>query len=141
MYGQRKLRNQWFYTDTIFGKCKSLTNNTCTQIFANEAYFVKAYPMEKKSGAGLALRQFIRDCRVPEYLTSDGASEQTGPKTEFIKNVRKYGIVHHVSKTKQHRQNRAESASYSRSQEAMVPTNDEASGSEAFMGLRNCVGV
>ena len=48
--------------------------------------------MEKKSGAGLALRQFIRDYGAPEYLTSDGASEQTGPKTEFIKNVRKYGI-------------------------------------------------
>ena len=81
MYYQRKLRNQRFYTDTIFGKCKSLTNNTCAQIFANEAYFVKAYPMEKKSGAGLALRQFTRDFGVPEYLTSDGASEQTGPKT------------------------------------------------------------
>ena len=92
MYGRRTLRNKRFYTDTIFGKCKSLTNNTCAQIFANEANFVKAYPMEKKSGAGLALRQFICDYGVPEYLTSDGASEQTGSKTEFIKNMRKYGF-------------------------------------------------
>ena len=110
MYQQRKLRNQKFYTDTLFGKCKSLTNNTCVQIFANESYFVKAYPMEKKSMAGLALRQFIRDYGVPEKLTSDGASEQTGPKTEFITNVRKYGIDHHVSEPNRPQQNRAESA-------------------------------
>ena len=97
MFNQRKLRGQKFYTDTLFGKFKSLTNNTCAQIFANESYFVKAYPMEKKSGAGLALRQFIRDYGVPELLTSDGASEQTGPKTEFMKQVRKHGILHHTS--------------------------------------------
>jgi hypothetical protein len=108
MYQQRKLRNQKFYTDTLFGKCKSLTNNTCVQIFANESYFVKAYPMETKSKAGLALRQFIRDYGVPERLTSDGASEQTGPKTEFIANVRKYGIDHHVSEPHRPQQNRAE---------------------------------
>jgi len=109
MFNQRKLRGQKFYTDTLFGKTKSLTNNTCVQIFANESYFVKAYPMEKKSGAGLALRQFIRDYGVPERLTSDGASEQTGPKTEFMKQVRKHGIEHHVSEPQRPQENRAES--------------------------------
>ncbi len=109
MYNQRKLRNQKFYTDTLFGKSKSLSNNTCAQIFANESYFVKAYPMEKKSMAGSALRQFIRDYGVPEQLTSDGAGEQTGPKTEFMQNVRKYGIEHHVSEPHRPQQNRAES--------------------------------
>ena len=109
MYNQKKLRNQKFYTDTLFGRCKSLTNNTCAQIFANESYFVKAYPMERKANAGLALRQFIRDFGVPEQLTSDGAAEQTGAKTEFIKNVRKYGIDHHVSEPHRPQQNRAES--------------------------------
>ena len=109
MYNQRKLRNQKFYTDTLFGKCKSITNNTCAQIFANEAYFVKAYPMEKRSMAGLALRQFIRDYGVPEQLTSDGAAEQTGPKTEFMQNVRKYQIDHHLSEPHRPQQNRAES--------------------------------
>ena len=109
MFNQRKLRGQKFYTDTLFGKTKSLTNNTCVQIFANESYFVKAYPMEKKSGAGLALRQFIRDYGVPERLTSDGASEQTGPKTEFVKQVRKHGIEHHVSEPQRPQENRAES--------------------------------
>lgn len=108
MYHQKKLRNQKFYTDTIFGKCRSLANNSCAQIFATEAYFVKAYPMETKSKAGLALRQFIRDFGVPEQLTSDGAPEQTGAKTEFVANVRKYGIEHHVSEPNRPQQNRAE---------------------------------
>ena len=65
--------------------------------------------MERKANAGLALRQFIRDYGVPEQLTSDGAAEQTGAKTEFIKNVRKYGIDHHVSEPHRPQQNRAES--------------------------------
>jgi hypothetical protein len=97
MYNQRKLWNQKFYTDTIFGRCKLMTYNTCAQIFANMSYFDKAYPMEKKSSAGQALQQFVRDFGIPEYLTSDGAHEQTGPKTEFMQAVRKYGIEHHVS--------------------------------------------
>ena len=111
MFNQKKLRNQKFYTDTLFGRCKSISSNTCAQIFANNSYFVKAYPMDQKSMAGQALRQFVRDYRVPEQLTSDGASEQTGPKTEFMqisRLVRKYGIEHHVSKPHRPQQNRAE---------------------------------
>jgi hypothetical protein len=65
--------------------------------------------MEKKSSAGQALRQFVRDFGVPEQLTSDGASEQTGPKTEFMQTVRKYNIEHHVSEPHRPQQNRAES--------------------------------
>ena len=109
MYHQRKLRNQKFYTDTLFGRCKSISNNTCAQVFANESFYVKAYPMESKSMAGKALRQFIRDIGVPEQLTSDGATEQTGPGTEFIKNVRKFEINHHVTEPYRPQQDRAES--------------------------------
>jgi hypothetical protein len=109
MYGEKKLRGQKFYTDTLLGKCKSISNNTCAQIFANESYFVKAYPMALKSDAGLALRQFIRDYGIPERLTSDGSGEQTGSKTEFIRNVRKFGIEHHLSEPHRPQQNRAES--------------------------------
>ncbi len=109
MYQQTKLRNQKFYMDTLFGRCRSISNNTCAQIFANESYFVKAYPMERKSMAGQSLWQFIRDFGVPEQLTSDGASKQTGSKTEFMQNVRKYEIQHHVSEPHRPQQNRAES--------------------------------
>jgi hypothetical protein len=47
MYNQKRLRGQRFYTDTLIGKYNSLTNNTCAQIFANESFFAKAYPMER----------------------------------------------------------------------------------------------
>ena len=107
MYQQRRL-NQKFYTDTLMGKYKSLTGNTCIQIFANESQFVKAYPMESKAEAGLALRQFVRDYGAPDKLTSDGAGEQTGGKTAFMYNVRKYGIDHHLSEPGRPNQNRAE---------------------------------
>jgi hypothetical protein len=109
MYHQKKLRGPKFYTDTLFGRCKSVSNNTCAQIFANEHQFVKAYPMESKAMAGKALRQFIREFGVPERLTSDGASEQVGPNTDFMKNIRKYEIEHHVSEPGRPQQNRAES--------------------------------
>ena len=59
--------------------------------------------------AGQSLWQFIRDFGVPEQLTSDGASKQTGSKTEFMQNVRKYEIQHHVSEPHRPQQNRAES--------------------------------
>jgi hypothetical protein len=66
-------------------------------VFANESFFAKAYPMEKKSFAGAALRQFIRDFGVPEQLTFDGSAEQTKPKTDFMKHIRDYGIDFHIT--------------------------------------------
>jgi hypothetical protein len=108
MYNQRRLRGQRFYTDTLIGKYESLSNNTCAQIFANESFFVKAYPMEKKSMAGAALRQFIRDYGVPEHLTFDGSAEQTKPKTEFMKHIRDYGIDYHLIEPYRPQQNRVE---------------------------------
>ena len=56
--------------------------------------------MEAKPGAGDALRQFVHDYGRPETLTSDGSSlEQTGKKTDFVRNVvRKYLINHKVTK-------------------------------------------
>jgi hypothetical protein len=108
MYHQRKLRGQRFYTDTLIGKYKSVTNNTCAQLFANESFFAKAYPMEKKSLAGAALRQFIRDFGVPEQLTFDGSGEQTGHKTEFMKHIRNHAIDYHIIEPNRPQQNRAE---------------------------------
>jgi hypothetical protein len=75
MYNQHKLRRQQFYTNTLVGKYKLVTNNTCTQLFANKSFFAKAYPMEKKSMAGAAHCQFIRDFGVLEELTFDGSRE------------------------------------------------------------------
>jgi hypothetical protein len=108
MYHQRKLRGQRFYTDTLLGKYKSVTNNTCAQLFANESFFAKAYPMEKKSLARAALCQFIQDFCVPEPLTFDGSGEQTEPKTEFMKHVHNHAIDYHIIEPNRPQQNRAE---------------------------------
>jgi hypothetical protein len=64
--------------------------------------------MEKKSMAGAALRQFIRDFGVPEKLTFDGSGKQTGLETEFMKHVRDYAIDYHVTEPNRPQQNRAE---------------------------------
>ena len=67
--------------------------------------------MEKKSKAGQALRQFTRDFGTLDQLMSDGAAEQTGPKTEFMKNVCKSSeIDHHISEAYRPQQHRAEAA-------------------------------
>ena len=89
MYHHKKLRGPKFYTDTLFRCCKSVSTNTCAQVFANKHQFVKAYPMKNKAMAGKALRHFIWDYGVPERLRFDGASEQVGQNTDFMKNIRK----------------------------------------------------
>ena len=83
MFNQKKLRNQKFYTDTLFGRCKSISSNTCAQIFANKSYFVKAYPMDQKSMAGQALRQFVRNYGVPEHLM--GQAKKLGLKLNLCR--------------------------------------------------------
>ena len=47
------------YMDTMNGCYKSLDGNKHAPIFANESFFATAYPMEHKSSAGQALKQFM----------------------------------------------------------------------------------
>ena len=75
----------------------------CAQLIANESFFAKAYPMEKKSLAGAALHQFIQDFGVPEQLR-----EQTGHKTEFMKHIRNHAIDYHIIEPNRPQQNQAE---------------------------------
>jgi hypothetical protein len=86
-----------FYTDTMDGRCKSISGNRYAQVFANKDFFAIAFPLTAKSGAGDALRQFINEFGRPERLTFDGSQEQCGRKTEFMKNVRKYSIDFHIT--------------------------------------------
>jgi hypothetical protein len=125
MYDQHKLLGQQFYTDTLFGKYKLVTNNTCAQLFANKSFFAKAYPMGKKSLAGSALlRQFIRDFGVPEKVTFDGSGKQTRPKTKFMKHVHDYAIDYHITEPNRPQQNRAKTVI--QGQEALVQANGQA---------------
>ena len=60
------------------GHYKSLDGNKHAQIFANESFFATTYPMEHKSSAGQALKQFIYHFGIPDKLVCDGAAEQVG---------------------------------------------------------------
>ena len=90
------------YTDTMNGRYKSLDGNKHAQIFANEPFFATAYPMEHKSSAGQALKQFISDFGIPDKLVCDGAAEQVGKRTEFQATVRKHAIDLHVTEPHRH---------------------------------------
>ena len=57
----RPLIHSTIYTDTMNGRYKSLDGNKHAQIFANESFFATVYPMEHKSSARQALKQFISD--------------------------------------------------------------------------------
>ena len=66
--------------------------------------------MQKVDGysVGDSLTQFISDYGVPERLTFDGSSVQTGPKTRFMDAIRRYEIKYHVSGPRRPNENPAE---------------------------------
>ena len=96
------------YTDTMNGRYKSLDGNKHVQIFANESFFATAYPMEHKSSASQALKQFISDFGIPNKLVCDGAAEQVGKRTEFQSTVQKHAIDLHVTEPHHHNQSKVE---------------------------------
>ena len=64
--------------------------------------------MDKKSKAGDSLRTFTNDIGVPENLTLDGSKEQTVKNTEFLKQVCKHDINHHVAEPERKNQSHGE---------------------------------
>jgi hypothetical protein len=88
--GYHRLRSP-FYTDTLFSKVVSIKGNKCAQVYCGNNY-VKVLPMVSKSHVGISLQDFVDDVGVMHELTVDGASEQTGPKSEFMKTVRRLHI-------------------------------------------------
>ena len=105
-----KRLNGKFATDTAYGKVKSLRGNVGSQLFSHKCGFKVCYPLQKIDGnnVGDALTQFISDYGVPERLTFDGASVQTGPKTRFMDAIRRYEIKYHVSGPRRPNENPAE---------------------------------
>jgi uncharacterized protein YggL (DUF469 family) len=63
------------------------------QVFTNGKY-VHPEPQERKSQAGEALRTMIDEVGIPNKIVFDGAKEQTGKKSEFMRLVRKNRISH-----------------------------------------------
>ena len=87
---------------------KSLDGNKYAQVFANDSFFAVYYPMEKKSSAGQALKQFIAEFGVPDRIICDSSGEQTGKRTEFAATVRKHGIDLHLMEPDRHNQSKVE---------------------------------
>ena len=71
----------------MFSKVKSLKGNACAQVFVTEN-FVRVHPMATKADAGRALQVLAKDVGVPNHIVVDGAKEQTGANTDFMKTVR-----------------------------------------------------
>ena len=105
---ERPLLRGQFSTDTMDGRVKSLDGNRYAQVFATKDLFAAAYPMQSKSMAGEGLRQFVHEYGRPEHLTFDGSGEQTGKKTEFMKNIRKYSIDYKITEPDRPNHNFAE---------------------------------
>ena len=53
------------------GRIKAISRNRYAKVFANDKYFAKNYPMDKKGKAGDALKKFCRDFGVQEHLNFD----------------------------------------------------------------------
>jgi Reverse transcriptase (RNA-dependent DNA polymerase) len=87
---RRRLNGDWF-TDTLFSKIISLQGNTCAQVYTNGNY-TSVHPMTSKSRVGITLTEFSDDVGIPDSLTSDGAMEMVGPKTEFTKEVNRLKV-------------------------------------------------
>lgn len=101
---------QRLFTDTVFFKTHSLDGSACAQGFANESFFVTAYPMKLKGMAGDTFGQFIWDYGTPTELVMNGSKEQTEPRSGMMKRIRKYDIWHLVTEPHRHNQNRVEGA-------------------------------
>ena len=77
------------------------------QVFTSQG-FTHIYPIERKSQAGEAYKDFIDDVGVPEYITLNNAPEQVGPQSDFQKYCRRYHTSVHQIEPYSPWQNRAE---------------------------------
>ena len=63
------------YTDTMFGKVKSLRGNKCAQVYCTSFQYIKVVPMAKKSEAHFSLDKFFSQVGVPMQMVPDNAPE------------------------------------------------------------------
>ena len=85
------------YTYTFYGRHKSVDGSTVSHFFANKKMFVVSYSLISKKYAGEALKLFISQYGVLEFLTFDGAAEQCKRGTLFMKQVSLHSSKHHIS--------------------------------------------
>ena len=107
LQSKRKRLNDTFYSDTMFSGIKSIRGNTCAQLFTNRK-FVHLEPIARKAQAGEALYSMIDEVGIPDKMVFDGAKEQTGQRSEFMRALRKYRVAHWQTEPYTPWQNRAE---------------------------------
>jgi hypothetical protein len=103
----RRLKSK-FFSDTMFSKTKSLTLDTCAQVFVNDLDFTKFYPMRLRSDASDQLRTFVKEVGIMDSLITDGAPELLNGKWKTA--VKEFHIHTSVTEPYSPWQNRAESA-------------------------------
>ncbi len=110
-FGVTRLRGK-FYTDTLYGPCRSLLGNIGTQIYFHKSGFKAPYHLSRSNGEqiGHSLRDFIHEYGIPNKLTFDGAQAQVGRNTLFMKTIRDARIHYHVSQPRRPNENAAEGA-------------------------------
>ena len=99
-----------FATDTLFADIRSLNSHTCAQVYSHKCGFSVCYPMDDATGSsiGYSLSDFCNDFGIPSHLTFDGAMNQRGRSTLFMKNIRTYNIEYHISAPRRPNENPAE---------------------------------
>ncbi len=107
MFQVNRLEGTWA-TDTMDMRCTSIHGERYCQVYANKEFFAEAYPIPKKSDCHETMDKFVNDYGAMDVLLSDGAAEQCGPRTEFQRKIRKYGIQHKRSEAERSNQNPAE---------------------------------
>jgi hypothetical protein len=69
--------NAIFRSDTMFANLRSIAGHTMAQGFCTDFGFTKFVPMSRKSEAGYALQELIRDVGIPKGMHTDDAKELT----------------------------------------------------------------
>ena len=101
------MRGTKFYTDTMFAKVKSVSQNVCSQVWTDGHGYSRFYPLRSKKDAWTTVAAFTHDLQgIPEVIVSDGAGEQTGGS--FKGEIRKLRAKHHLIEPYSPWQNRAE---------------------------------
>ena len=69
--------NCTMYTDTMFGRVRSLDGNLCAQVYCTPFHWVYVEPMATERDAHKTLDSLFRYCGVPQIMVSDNAKALT----------------------------------------------------------------
>lgn len=100
--------NCTFYTDFLFAKRKSISQNTGAQLWTDGEGYVFVDPQRSKKLSHISLDNLANTVGIPNMIFSDGANEETGPNSQFVKKMQQMRIKGHQSEPYSQWQNKAE---------------------------------